>query len=1037
MKGPPRRRAAPWIVAVLGTLSVLLLLARGAERDAGQEPRSPLEAPPFEVLPVEAQPVDASPVEAFPTIGEAPRHQRISPGATHTYDLAVETGDYLEVRVEQAGADVALILFGPGGEELARTDRPNGSRGREEVLVVATSAGRHRLEVRAARAGPGVSTVAAGEYSIELVARRPASEEDRRRAHAMALLDRGEALRLGRRWPEARAVLGSALEELEGLGDGRRAAEALDRLARTARAEGSLETALELERRVVAVFDPESDAGPRAGALALLGLFHFDLDQLDAAVDAWTEALALRRREADLEGQGRLLHNLGHAYQRLGQGQRALEAYEAALLIRRESGDLEERGETLHNLGALELELGEDERGRRHLEEAAALWERLGDELAGARTLDRLGLVELAAGDAGSAAGRFERALELRRAASGRSPREAATAVSLAHLGLARRHQGRKEEALSLEGRALELFVAAGDSMGEARARENLGHLERDLGRGEEALDQHRRALELYRGLRDPAGESAALAALALDHRALGRPEAALEAIADSLELFEARRDELDAGGLRRSFLASASDRYGLAVELLMERADAEPAGPWELEALAASERARARGLLEALAVPPREPPAESGGTSLAELESSLALGLSLAARRRTERLAAAPPDEAAIRRAELRVEELAHRLDDVRGKLARRRGRGGAAGEPLTAAELPRWVAPGEVLLEYHLGSAESYLWVLSREGDTPHLESYRLPPASVLEPLARRAHRLLARSHRREARGLFVQTLCELSRQLLAPVAERLGERRVVVAADGALHYLPFAALPDPRFEGPCAVAPPLVVHQPVVSSPSLSSRRAAALRSRRAPERGLAVLADPVFEALDPAFPRLPGTRREAERVAALAPGSTLMALGADARKEVLTGGALTSYRWLHLATHARVDDRRPELSALILAGEDGDLLLHEIAGLELRAELVTLSACRSALGQEVGGEALVGLAGAFLEAGAEQVLVSLWDVSDDSTAELMARFYAGLWLRGLPPDEALRQAQISLLGEAQRRAPYHWAGFVLYG
>ena len=162
--------------------------------------------------------------------------------------------------------------------------------------------------------------------------------------------------------------------------------------------------------------------------------------------------------------------------------------------------------------------------------------------------------------------------------------------------------------------------------------------------------------------------------------------------------------------------------------------------------------------------------------------------------------------------------------------------------------------------------------------------------------------------------------------------------------------------------------------------------------------------------------------------------------MIALGGGAREAIFTGGGLDTFRWLHLATHARIDDRHPELSALELAGgggEDGRLRLYEIAGLELGAELVTLAACRSGLGEEVRGEGLVGLRGAFLEAGARRVLTSLWDVSDDATAELMRQFYRFLWRDGLEPEEALRRAQANCLATSNRQAPFYWAAFVLSG
>jgi len=139
-------------------------------------------------------------------------------------------------------------------------------------------------------------------------------------------------------------------------------------------------------------------------------------------------------------------------------------------------------------------------------------------------------------------------------------------------------------------------------------------------------------------------------------------------------------------------------------------------------------------------------------------------------------------------------------------------------------------------------------------------------------------------------------------------------------------------------------------------------------------------------------------------------------------------------------LHFATHGTYDDRAPGRSALVLApgqGEDGRLQVREIAALALRARLVSLSACDTGLGEVVTGEGVVGVARAFLNAGADAVAMTLWRIPDASTAELMRRFYRHL-RDGRPAAEALRDAKLELrAGRDARRAPFHWAGVVLTG
>jgi CHAT domain-containing protein len=262
------------------------------------------------------------------------------------------------------------------------------------------------------------------------------------------------------------------------------------------------------------------------------------------------------------------------------------------------------------------------------------------------------------------------------------------------------------------------------------------------------------------------------------------------------------------------------------------------------------------------------------------------------------------------------------------------------------------------------------------------------------------------------------------------------------------------------------------PLAAEHEVVHIPSASAL--AALRRRQARRRRppglLAVIADPVFDRSDPrlgaapasasaaagtASPpprgpaerlgRLPYSGEEARALAELAGGGrTVEALGLAATREAAVDPSLGGFRYLHLATHGVLDGERPELSRLVFSRFDargrprpGDLYAYELFDLELAADLVVLSGCETALGQEVRGEGLEGLTQGFFHAGAAAVLVSLWRVDDRATAELMARFYRELLRNGRSPAAALRRAQLDLRGETGRRAPYFWAGFVLRG
>ncbi|RMH21779.1 MAG: CHAT domain-containing protein [Acidobacteria bacterium] len=377
----------------------------------------------------------------------------------------------------------------------------------------------------------------------------------------------------------------------------------------------------------------------------------------------------------------------------------------------------------------------------------------------------------------------------------------------------------------------------------------------------------------------------------------------------------------------------------------------------------------------------------------------------------------------------------------------------------PIAVAEVQQLLDGDDLLLEYALGEERSFLWAIDRDS----FASFELPGRAAIEAAARRVYGQLSTVDPRgdAAAGDAPQAL---SRMLLGPVAGELAGRRLVVVADGALHYLPFAALPEPAGGAPL-LAGHEVVHLPSAAALAVMRRQ---LAGRRPAPKWLAVVADPVFDRRDPrlateeaaqpargsvdrsgeppalSFDRLPASRREAERIAALLPpGQVLQLFDFDARRQNLLRPGLGQYRILHFATHGFFDARHPELSGLVLslvdehgAAQDGLLRLRDVYELELGADLVVLSGCQTALGREIRGEGLVGLTRGFMYAGVPRVVASLWRVGDRATAELMERFYRGL-VAGLRPAAALRAAQLEIRARPRWADPYHWAAFVLEG
>lgn len=201
----------------------------------------------------------------------------------------------------------------------------------------------------------------------------------------------------------------------------------------------------------------------------------------------------------------------------------------------------------------------------------------------------------------------------------------------------------------------------------------------------------------------------------------------------------------------------------------------------------------------------------------------------------------------------------------------------------------------------------------------------------------------------------------------------------------------------------------------------------------------------LCAPVDFPANPHIGQLPGTETEVKEISQLFSAQNIPAktyTHGNAHETLIKDGHLKEYGYLHFATHGLVDEARPDMSRIFLqAGpgdEDGHLFAGEIYNLELNANLVTLSACQTGVGKVFKGEGVIGLSRALAYAGARNMIVSFWNVADESTALLMTDFYRDLLERRKSGySESLRAAKLKLLRNEKYAAPFYWAPFVLIG
>ncbi|MEO6192639.1 MAG: CHAT domain-containing tetratricopeptide repeat protein [Thermoanaerobaculia bacterium] len=944
-----------------------------------------------------------------------------------TLRIAVQPGDYLHAVAGQESQDVVLTLFDPRGRQILQVDSliaPGTSpQPPDEIHWVADTPGEFRIEL--------TPSGFRGPCGLRLAERRRATEPDRRRVAAETELARAHALRRPQKPEACRAGIAlyeSARHGFADLGLPRRQAEALLGLGQLQReCLHNDKAALQVFTRAEPLFagDPAFESAVRQH----LGELRFARGDLDSAMSEYRRALELRRRLGDRAGEALTSNTLGHALYLRGRYDEAADFFDRALALWRPGDDLKKWASTLLNRGHLHRNLGEADKARGRFNEALRLSRKTKDRTDEAAALNALGLIDLEAGRPGTALEPLRAALALR------LPGSRGRAVTLTSLGVVYRQLGRPEEARRAYAEALPIFHSLGDSREQASCLGNLGQLEATAGHDAAALEDLDRALGLYRMLGDPPAMAWVLEGKARMLSRRGDLEAARGLMKEALAAVERLRFSQTSYTTRAAFFATQQDSYDFLIDLLMEQHRAA-------EALEVSERSLARSLLDGLAASGADLHRGGAAPELHARERELENQIDILVSRQTH----LSQDAATLEQMRPVEAELGSRwdqLDRVRAELRAGDPRYAALTQPRpwSAAEIQHELLDRDtLLLEYRLGEKRSFLWAVTPDS----LKSFELPGRAEIERLTGVACDFLARSRNHTVEISVQRPLAELSRLLLGPVASLLPGKRLLVVGDGILQRLPFAALPEPSFQG-IEPSEPLVARHEIVALPSVSVlgvlRREIA--GRAPAPKTLWVLAAPDFNGR---YPPLLYAGREAEAILALAPASERSeVLGRDASRAAVLSGDLRDYRFLHFATHGSFAATDPGGRQLVLAQVDprgrpelnGFLHLADIYELKLRAGLVVLSACQSALGREVRGEGMMGMTRGFFYAGAERVLVSLWNVNDRVTVELMRRLYHGILVEGLSPAAALRAAQDAIRRQKRWRAPYHWAGFTLQG
>ncbi len=774
------------------------------------------------------------------------------------------------------------------------------------------------------------------------------------------------------RYEETLGVYGAAEARYRALGMTEKLGEILDNRGAVLLLLGRGKEALAAHEAAAAVFSDAALTHPRAKAIQNIGEANLRLADYRRSLEAFEQGRRLYESIGALADESLLLLDMANAYLELNLYSEALAAYEEAHGMLRGTGMVHDRARALWGMGSTFIVLSQLDEAEKALAEAAELFAAADNAPLLSGVMLEQASCQAALGDRAAAQTTAEEALALV------SDKDRPLQLVYAHLGVADLLSDNlaAEEHLQ-EARRLAERLALPHLR--YRSNERLGRLRRLQGHHEEA-------------------------------RAL---------LEDAVKEIEGLRGTVDHETARTFFLRDKTVAYE---ELLKLHLSGEIGTP--RSAFAVAERAKSRALVDLLAgvtSGPVAPPDDPLERRVQDLRSDLNATYSQLLGNVAGESASPLPD-------------LRGRAVELEKEISRLRLRASATSDPSLPASPsdPRYDLPEDVtLLAYHVVGDEIVAFVKTY---TDVRVVRGCGSISKVAPLLRQlevqwdrmgAGQEFVRQHADLLERLARQVLASLHDELISPLAPHLDQaaergagqngapRKLVIVPHGLLHQVPLHALFDgeryllERFE---------VSYAPSATAFTLFEERAA-----RDPNRAL---------AMSVADSSIPAVTDEARAVARHFPSAEVL----DGQRATLDAlrAEVSGYDVVHLACHGMFRADNPMFSALKL--HDGWLIAADAMALDLPGALVTLSACESGRGEVIGGDEILGLPRAFLGAGAATLLVSLWLVQDETTAELMEEWYGRL-RGGTGRAAALRAAQLEI--KERHPHPYYWAPFVLIG
>ncbi len=925
-------------------------------------------------------------------------------------------------------------------------------------------------------------SVALPEYEKALAAYRGA---DNRHGEAITLGLIGNCYKhLGDR-SRALDFLGRALKMKQELGDRLEEGKTISNIGLVYWEAGDYPKAIDHFNRAIAIAREVHDTHLEGAALNNLSLVYDEKGEYKRSLEQYQKALALHRASNYREGESDALGNIGGVYLLLGHYSDAIGYYQRALALDEDLGRKPAESQDLGNLAICQAAIGQLDESVKTFDRALTLANSSGlkkeeaDWRKGrASTLLRLGkfdeamqeyrtalasyesaglkrelvealyddgYVHLMLGDRRSAEHSFQRAIQISKQISfshgvlintlafadvawrggdlakamasandvverARKLEDRISTVSgLLVLSLSLRDEGNTKKALAQAREAVSVAQQSGAKLLEAQALDTEAEILLKLGRTEDALRSLSSAADLLTNTGDTAlpWHVDYLQGQALE--SVKRDEDAVAAYRRSITSIEGIRGSISQDRFRTGFLQDKEKVYVALVRLLLRMGRIG-------EAFQYSERLRARGYLDLI----NRSPLPASNPHITELRARIRR-----LQRAIEEENSKAPSEQRSSAASTFSGEIADAEREYSNLIGLHADVGVLSAEVPEPAEVEREIPIDRAVIEYVVGPRQIAIFVLRHDGLQAMLEPVR---AADLESKITLLRDLIRRPDSSDW-----QLPAGSLRHLLVDPIEKAdwlhGVNEITIVPHGFLHYLPFATLIRPTRAGNRFLIEDYVVsYLPMAGALAMSS-------PPQPPGERLVALA--------PSVSKLQFTSGEVRAVAA-AFGRQATAIVGPKATETWFKHAAGDYDVIHFATHGFFNKANPLFSGVQLepdAQNDGRLEVYEILGLHLRAQLVTLSACETALGSgyftEIpAGDEFVGLTRAFLSAGASTVIATLWEVNDSSTARLMESFYRRVSEDS--PSLSLAIAQRSMLhGDKDHRHPYYWSAFVVVG